>query len=174
VSGKRWFVVIGALAALASVQAIDAFARRHLVLINRSPSLPNWAYFVERGATPVIGDVAFFVPPKNALVAKHFGSAPAAFGKVVYAAGGDVIEHRGDQVLVHRTTDGVGRPAQLVSVRKPYSARGEVLEAGPSGRVPDGCYYMGSPHKDGFDSRYAAIGFVCDRQIVGVARRVIL
>jgi len=48
------------------------------------------------------------------------------------------------------------------------------LKAGPTGRVPDGCYYMGSPHKDGFDSRYAAIGFVCDRQIVGVSRRVIL
>lgn len=173
-AGKRWLVVFGALAAVASVQAIDAFARRHLLLINRSPSLPNWAYFVERGASPMIGDVAFFVPPRNALVQKHFGSQPSAFGKIVYAVGGDVIEHRGDLVLVHRSVSVPGSPAELVSVKKPVSANGDVLKAGPSGRVPDGCYYMGSPHKDGFDSRYAAIGFVCGRQIVGVARRVIL
>jgi len=29
---------------------------------------------------------------------------------------------------------------------------------------------MGSPHPDGFDSRYAAIGFVCAKQIVGVSK----
>lgn len=173
-SRKRWLVVLGALAALGAVQAIDAFARRHLVLINRSPSLPNWAYFVERGAKPEVGRVAFFVPPKNAVVAKHFGTEPAVFGKIVYAVGGDVIEHRGDQVFVHRSVGGSARAAQLVSRTKPVSAKGEVLVAGPAGLVPEGCYYMGSPHKDGFDSRYAAIGFVCDRQIVGVARRSVL
>jgi conjugal transfer pilin signal peptidase TrbI len=42
------------------------------------------------------------------------------------------------------------------------------LVAGPTGVIPQGCYYVGSPHKDGFDSRYAAIGYACSNKIVGV------
>ena len=68
---------------------------------------------------------------------------------------------------------GAGQRVQ-VGVLKPLSSRGEPLEAGPTGVIPEGCYYMGSPHKDGFDSRYAAIGFVCRGQIVGTATKVIL
>lgn len=173
-SGRRWGWVVGIVAAVAGVQAIDAFARGHMLLVNRSPSLPNWGYFIERGAKPSVGDVAFFVPPRNQLVTRHFGAEPTAFGKIVYAAAGDVIEHRGGQVFIHRSLNGAGNSTHLVAEMKPVSAAGERLAPGPTGPVPDGCYYMGSPHRDGFDSRYAAIGFVCDRQLVGVARKVIL
>lgn len=173
-SRKRWGFVVGIVAALAGVQAIDAFARGHMLLVNRSPSLPNWAYFIERGAKPALGDVAFFVPLKEPMVIKHFGAAPAPFGKIVYAVAGDVIEHRGRQVLIHRRVKGGGETTHVVAEIKSMSAAGEKLVPGPTGRVPEGCYYMGSPHKDGFDSRYAAIGLVCDRQLVGVARKVIL
>ena len=65
------------------------------------------------------------------------------------------------------------RKPRQVGVLKPVSARGARLEAGPTGIIPAGCYYMGSPHRDGFDSRYAAIGFVCRGEIIGTARQVI-
>lgn len=157
--------------ALAGWRALDDFAREHLFLINRSPSLPNWAYVVERGAVPARGSVSFFMPPRGKLVEAHFGKVPAAFGKIAYGLPGDRVERVGPKVFV--VPGGAGKAFQ-VGVLKPVSSRGEPLEAGPTGIIPQGCYYMGSPHKDGFDSRYAAIGFVCSRQIVGTASKVIL
>ncbi|GAO52881.1 S26 family signal peptidase [Novosphingobium sp. MD-1] len=176
-SRKRWIAGAGLVAALVLWRGVDDFARAHLFLINRSPSLPNWAYFVERGALPARGQVAFFLPPRNALVEAHFGKRPSPFGKIALGMPGDVIEHRGDDVVLIRAPSG-NDPRQgtrsVIGHMKPLSAAGEVLAPGPVGRIPEGCYYMGSAHKDGFDSRYAAIGFVCRRQIVGVARGVLL
>ena len=54
-----------------------------------------------------------------------------------------------------------------VSRLKPVSSRGEPLEPGPTGRIPEHCYYVGTEHKDGLDSRYADIGFVCSARIIG-------
>ena len=172
---RTWTFALGAVALLSAVQGLDAFAKGHMLLVNRSPSLPNWAFFIERGAAPERGQVAFFVPPENELVRRHFGETPAPFGKLVYGMPGDLVEHRAGRVLIHL---GPGAPVQAQTVDagalKPRTSKGEPLIAGPTGRIPPGCYFMGSPHKDGFDSRYAAIGFVCSRQVVGVARRVIL
>ena len=79
-------------------------------------------------------------------------------------------------VLIRATADASGRQpsSSVIGHLKPRTLTGEVLIPGPVGRIPEGCYYMGSAHKDGFDSRYAAIGFVCRRQIVGVATKVLL
>lgn len=172
---RTWTFALGAVALLAAVQGLDAFAKGHMLLVNRTPSLPNWAYFIERGATPERGQVAFFVAPRNELVRSHFGASPAPFGKLVYGMPGDLVEHRAGRVLIH-PGPGAAVEAQTVDAGalKPRTSKGEPLIAGPAGRIPPGCYFMGSPHKDGFDSRYAAIGFVCSRQLVGVARRVIL
>ncbi len=50
---------------------------------------------------------------------------------------------------------------------KPLTHDGEILIQGPVGTIPDHCIFAGTPHKDGFDSRYADIGWVCAPQIVG-------
>ena len=174
---QRWLLGAGLVAALVLWRGLDDLAHNHLFLINRSPSLPNWAYVVERGKLPARGQVAFFLPPRNALVEAHFGKTPSAFGKIALGLAGDVIAHRGDDVVLLPTvTAASGRhvASSVVGHLKPRTMQGEVLKPGPVGRIPDGCYYMGSAHKDGFDSRYAAIGFVCRRQIVGVATRVLL
>ncbi|HQK96313.1 MAG TPA: conjugal transfer protein TraF, partial [Armatimonadota bacterium] len=36
-----------------------------------------------------------------------------------------------------------------------------------------GCYFVATDHKDGFDSRYAAIGWICARSVLGVGRAVL-
>lgn len=174
---RRWLLGAGLVVALVTWRGIDDFARTHMFLINRSPSLPNWAFLVERGAVPQRGQVAFFVPPPSPLVTAHFGMKPSPFGKITLGMPGDTIAHRGDDVvLIHHIpgTAGVRDVASVIGHLKPRSAVGEILVPGPTGRIPDNCYYMGSAHKDGFDSRYAAIGFVCRRQIVGVATKVLL
>jgi conjugal transfer pilin signal peptidase TrbI len=96
--------------------------------------------------------------PATPLIKAHFGKHPAPFGKLVYGVAGDLVTREGSNVLVNG--------AHVAQV-KPLSKRGEVLRPGPLGRVPEGCFFVGSPHKDGFDSRYADIGWVCKSQIFG-------
>lgn len=94
----------------------------------------------------------------------HFGGEKQLFGKIVYGMPGDMVVHRGADVFV---------AGERVSHMKPYTKSGERLLPGPTGVIPPGCYYVGSPHKDGFDSRYAAIGYACARAIVGVGDPVL-
>lgn len=138
--------------------ALDTFHRNHALMINASDSLPNWAFYMTRGADPKRGDYISFVAPRNALVVSHFGAKPPMFAKIVYGMPGDMVTHSGGQVLIN---------GKRVGQTKPFSKRGEPLLAGPTGVIPQGCYYAGTPSKDGFDSRYAAIGFVCSAQIFG-------
>ena len=60
-----------------------------------------------------------------------------------------------------------------VVVAKRASRFGEPLALGPTGVVPQGCYFVTTAHKDGFDSRYAAIGWICARRILGVGRPIL-
>ena len=153
-------IVALALAYLATKDWRD----RHLVLINASASLPNWAFLVERGDQPQRGGYAVFAAARTPLIVAHFGKNPPPFTKIVYGVPGDMVTRADDWVSVNGT-----RIAHL----KPFSKRGERLAPGPVGRVPQGCYYLGSPHPDGFDSRYADIGWVCARQIIGNASAVL-
>jgi conjugal transfer pilin signal peptidase TrbI len=151
-------------------QSLDRFAQDHMFLVNRSQSLPNWAFFVARGHEARLGQTVFFMPPMSPLVIAHFGRDPAPFGKIVYATGGDEVIHRGSRVLVRRP----GGQWREIALMKPVSLRGEALAEGPTGVIPNGCFYLGTPHKDGFDSRYAAIGFICWQRLVGSAKVTLL
>lgn len=169
---RNSLIAVALVAGTSGWLSLDSYAQSHGFFINRSPSLPNWAYYFERGKAVKRGEVAFFAPPSNPLVHAHFGAEPPVFGKIVYGLPGDTVSHRGADVVVSWSA-GVGNEApseQLVGKLKPVSSAGEALEPGPTGIIPNGCYYMGSPHPDGFDSRYAAIGFVCAKQIVGVSK----
>lgn len=151
--------------------SVDSYASEHIFLVNRTESLPNWAFFMRRGGDAVEGDVVFFEPPKTKLVVDHFGAEPSPFGKIVYGVAGDEVRHDGEKVLVRRKGESDWR---VVGSMKAVSMRGEVLKEGPVGVVPADCFYVGTPHKDGFDSRYAAIGFVCRKQLIGIAEESLL
>ena len=146
------------------LSALSGWRDDHVFLINASDSLPNWAFLIHRGQLPGRGDYVFFEPPASALLRRHFGPKPELFGKIVYGVAGDVVAHRGAVV----TVDG-----KAVARMKPLTKAGEPLTPGAVGAIPTGCYYAGSPHRDGFDSRYAEIGFVCRRQIIGVGEPIL-
>ncbi|MCW2393567.1 S26 family signal peptidase [Sphingobium sp. B11D3A] len=152
---KAGLILIGIV--LAWSQAAD-MAESYRFLVNRTGSLPNWAFVVDSSGRPESGGTIFFVPPANALVIAHFGAGRPIFGKTVLGMPGEVVTHVGPLVYVG---------GRHVGTMKPVSKRGEPLAPGPTGVIPKGCYYAGSAHPDGFDSRYAAIGFICGGQIVG-------
>lgn len=167
-SGKpywRRLALVGGLATAAcALSGVARFGETHALMINASPSLPYWAIWLDRSATPGRGDVILFDPPTLPLVTAHFGKDPKPFGKRVAGIAGDVVTIRNRDIYVN---------GRFVARAKPKSRRGEPLALGPTGIVPAGCYFATTGHKDGFDSRYAAIGWVCKSQILGVGRPIL-
>lgn len=161
---RLWAVMGVLVSGSVALGAIGQWRDNHLFLINTTHSLPNWAFLIERNRLPKKGDYVFFDPPPSALLRQHFGPKPRLFGKIVYGVPGDLIEHDGQAVTVN------GRP---VAKMKTVSRLGEPLTPGATGRVPQGCFFAATPHKDGFDSRYAEIGFICAAQIVGTGEPVL-
>lgn len=151
-------------AAALALSTLSAFARDHALMINASPSLPYWAIWLTRGAMPQRGDIILFDPPASPLLVRHFGNEPKPFGKRVSGVPGDVVTEKGRAYFVN---------GRLVARAKPTSRLGEPLALGPTGRVPPGCYFVTTEHKDGFDSRYAAIGWICRPRILGVGRPIL-
>lgn len=148
----------------AGLAAASEFSRDHALLINASPSLPYWAIWLDRTGVPGRGDLILFDPPRSELLARHFGPRPQPFGKRVFGVAGDHVTEKNREFFVN---------GRKVAFAKTETLRGEPLALGPTGIVPKGCYFVGSPHKDGFDSRYAAIGWICTKQVLGVGRAVL-
>jgi conjugal transfer pilin signal peptidase TrbI len=161
---RLWLLFGTFVAGSVTLGAIGDWRDGHLFLINTSHSLPNWAFLIRRGQMPAKGDYVFFDPPQSALLSRHFGVRPKMFGKIVYGLPGDMVGHSGPDVTINGT-----RVARMKAVTR----LGEPLTPGATGSVPPGCYFVGTPHKDGFDSRYAEIGFVCRRQIIGTGEPVL-
>ena len=144
--------------------ALRDFAQSHALMINASPSLPHWAIWLEKDAVPTRGAIVLFAPPPSELLTAHFGERPQPFGKRVLGLPGDVVTRRGWTFAVN---------GKVVATAKPVSRKGEALELGPTGTIPAGCYYVGTDHPDSFDSRYAAIGWICANRILGVGRPIL-
>jgi conjugal transfer pilin signal peptidase TrbI len=163
-TARRLVLLAGLSAGALALTALGTFGRDHALMINVSPSLPYWALWTTRGAVPQRGDIILFVPPPSPLLEAHFGNEPKPFGKVVRGVPGDVVSRKDRAFFVN---------GRQVATAKTVSRRGEPLALGPTGTVPKGCYFVTTPHKDSFDSRYAAIGWVCKSRILGIGRPIL-
>ena len=163
-TARRLALLVGVGAGALGLTALSSFATSHALMINASPSLPYWAIWTSRTGIPQRGDIIVFTPPASPLLKKHFGTHPQPFGKIISGMPGDLVTREGRTFRVN------GRP---VATAKLTSRLGEPLALGPAGRVPDNCYFVTTPHKDGFDSRYAAIGWICRERILGTGRPIL-
>lgn len=161
---KRPLILTGLVALPFAWAPLAAFNENHALLINTSPSLPNWAFWLDKGAPIGPGSLIFFEPKPSPLLERHFGKGPHMFGKRVLGMPGDQVSHHGAEVLIN---------GQKVAVRLAKTRLGESLTAGPEGQIPRGCYYVGSDHPRGFDSRYGEVGFACRGQIIGSGRAIL-
>ena len=161
---RRPLVLTGLVALPLAWAPLDQFRQDHALLINASPSLPNWAFWLDKRTPISRGSLVFFAPPASFLIERHFGSDPQLFGKRVLGLPGDVISHSGFAVLINGKT---------VATRLHRTGLGIVLTRGPDGVIPENCYYVGTNHPRGLDSRYGEIGLICRRQIVGSGRAIL-
>jgi len=143
--------------------ALIILGRNFYLSINVSHSIPGTVFVVHKGAMPQLGDLAAFRHAggggymAGALFLKRIAGGP---GSTVIAkdAGGGFRDYFVDGRFVGRA--------------KPVSRSGEPLKPGPEGMIPPEHYYMAADHPDSFDSRYAAVGWVAQHQIVGKAYRL--
>jgi len=149
---------------VAAIGALDKWSQSHALMINATDSLPNWAFLVESGGFPKRGDYVIFHPGYDPVTRKYFGEEPEAFAKIAFGVPGDIVARERGNVMVN---------GKRVATLKPLTKRGDPLTKGPVGIVPDGCVFAATPHRDGFDSRYAHIGFVCRDRLVGTGQPIL-
>ena len=160
----RLALLAGCAATLLAWQALHRFAQPHAFMLNVSPSLPHWGLWLEPGKLPARGEIVVFMPPASALLARHFGKRPRPFAKYAVGVPGDRVTRVERRFMIN---------GRAVALAKPRTRRGEPLILGPAGVLPTGCYFAATPHPDGFDSRYAEIGWICGRQVLGTARPIL-
>lgn len=154
--GAVWVVA----AVLSLAVAGGSLAERYSFGVNETESLPNWAFITDHESRrPDRGALVDFIAPENS-----YYPAGARFVKIVYGVPGDRVEIRGRDFYV------AGR---FVGRAKERSARGDLADIGPEGIIPADHYFVGTPHVDGFDSRYAAIGWIPRSAIVGLVRPIL-
>ena len=134
------------------------FHNHYALGLNATHSLPGTLYLIERGAPPQRGEHVAF---------RWSGGGPYPAGvifiKVLAGQPGDTVTRDGATFIVAGTTLGQA---------KPTSRRGEPLEPGPTGTLPEGRYFVYAPHPDSLDSRYALTGWIAREQLIGRARAI--
>lgn len=148
----------GLIALAMAVKAGASWERSWYLTFNWTDSLPHWAYVIDETAKPTVGDYVDFWPPEN----DYYEGI--SFVKQVVAGPGDTVTCDGRRFLL----DGV-----TIAIAKEVSQVGDPLSLGPCGVVPPGHYFVTTPHKDSFDSRYGEIGYVPLARVRGVARPVL-
>jgi conjugal transfer pilin signal peptidase TrbI len=148
---RRW-----GLAYAAALAGAFWFHNHYALGLNATHSLPGTLYLIERGALPQRGENVAF---------RWAGDGPypagVTFIKVLAGQPGDTVTRDGATFVVAGTALGQA---------KPTSRRGEPLEPGPTGTLPDGRYFVYAPHPDSLDSRYALTGWIAREQFIGRAR----
>ena len=156
---KTW--VVNLLIAVGSILAVTMLILSLLspwFITNIDQSLPGWVYEIDRHAMPVRHQIAGIKVPRN-----PYYPDGAPFLKIIGGIPGDVVTRHDNTFYVN----GVA----MVEV-KTETQNGYPLTPGPTGIIPPGRYFVFTPHKDSYDSRYAEIGWITSEHILGTARRI--
>lgn len=154
-SMKRVALLLGFVAAIIGIRMLRALHDRYIFTTNQTESLEHWAFIVDRKAPVARGDFVYFAPPANPYY-RDIG-----FVKIVAGVPGDVVRRENHIFFVNH---------RRIGAAKPRSRAGEPLEPGPTGVIPSDHYFVFTPHRDSYDSRYQDIGWIGRDRIIGVAR----
>lgn len=140
---------------LATAIAAVWFVNHYTVAINLSPSLPQKIFVIDIGSPVTRGDLAAFRWRGG-----HGYDKNMIFVKEVKGIAGDTVKRNGQDFYIN---------GEYVSKAKKVSLKGEPIAPGPEGVIGANEYYVATPYKDSFDSRYAEVGWIKESEIVGRA-----
>lgn len=155
---RRWMML--AIGALVTVWLVSlALSPWYRLGINGTDSLPGVLYLVLKQQLPEApGDLVAFHPPKN-----RFYRDGMIFIKKAIGMPGDEVTREGSRFYIN---------GEYVGTAKHRSRTGDPLRPGPIGVIPDGHYFVWTPHPDSYDSRYEDIGWISKDRIIGRAVRL--
>lgn len=159
VISSRRFLGGAAAAFLLWCVGVWIFGKYYEIGANRTASMPGYYYLVLKYRLPRRGDlIAFRLPPGN-----RYYPDGMLWVKVASGVGGDFVNRDQGNYYINGLYQGYA---------KPLSLRGDPLAPGPVGLIPDGHYYVHTPHQDSYDSRYRDIGWIPLTAVVGTAYRI--
>ncbi len=151
----RWSLYAAAVFVVLGITV--SMLRPHYMLgISETPSLPETVFLIVKHELPKKGELLVFRAPKTV---KYY-PVGFRFTKIVRGVSGDRVSFEGRRVFVN---------GQYLGVAKERSQQGKPLDLGPSGIIPSGHYFVWTPHKDSYDSRYADIGWIKPDMVEGRA-----
>ncbi len=141
------------------VSAAMLFQHYFFLGFNTTYSLPQTCFLIKKGLfTPARGDYMAF---------RWGGGGPykegTYFTKIVVGLPGDEVTRKGRDFYVN---------GKYVGTAKTHTKMGDPLEAGRSGTIGEGEYYVMTPHPDSLDSRYFITGWIRKEAIIGKAYAV--
>ncbi|MDQ6959615.1 MAG: S26 family signal peptidase [Mariprofundaceae bacterium] len=157
-----WLLYGMGMIALTAVVARPFFT----VGINLDHSLPGHVFLIHRGE----------MPEKEQFVAFRFqGFEPyfpvgVTFVKILAGTPGDRV-HAGNHGCIEYRVNSQST-GTIIGCAKPEARDGRTLLLGPVGEIPRGRYAVRGTHPDSLDSRYAAVGWIRQGQIIGRAYRL--
>ncbi len=139
--------------------------------VNYTESLPDHVFVTVKGWKTGLkrGDyVAYRFPNEHPYSPFRKGDHMV---KIIVGTAGDEVRMNADRSFSIFASDDSSAFKTLgghsTGVAKTVSRTGKPLEAGPTGVIPEGSYYVYAPHKDSLDSRYAIVGWVTTDDIIG-------
>ena len=139
--------------------AVVWFGSNFKLAVNVTDSLPGKVYLIAKGVLPQARNepVAFVWHDPKRQTQYPDG---VTFLKLVGGMPGDEITHDGRLISVNEWT----------LTPKEFAKTGVKLDPNPaSGPIPPQSYFVVGMHKDSLDSRYAMVGLVYQKQVIGKA-----
>jgi conjugal transfer pilin signal peptidase TrbI len=124
------------------------------LVINQTDSLPQKVWILVLNKMPKKGDYVAFKPPLGTRIPENI-----ILHKQVLGVEGDRVTLKNRDFYIN---------GRKVATAKTHSLKGEPLALGPTGTLQKGQYYVSTPHKDSFDSRYEKMGWIDAALIIGV------
>lgn len=154
---RKAALVLWAMVAAFGLSQMGAVIGKHYQFaLNETESLPHWAFVIDRERLqPARGEYFAFVPPANPYYPAGF-----PFTKRVAGLPGDHVTISGRGYYVNGVYVGDAKPADK-------AGRPVAMAAG--GIIPTDRYFLVTPSKDSLDSRYAVIGLIERKRLVGRA-----
>ena len=144
---------------------------------NQSHSLSGRVFLIVKGTLPKekFNKVVFKSFEEMEDIRKNGSKYPTAYKSKVK----DVVGFSGDIISVKKA-NGIKHiyiNEQDYGVIKEFSLKGEklypIVEVNNSLVIPQGYYFVWTPHKDSYDSRYKSIGLIHKSQIIGRAYEIL-
>jgi conjugal transfer pilin signal peptidase TrbI len=155
---KQWLIVITGsfLCSIFFMFLGSQFAKKFgFIAFNVSGSLPDTAYKINPRIDKFQrGELLAYQLDKDQFLHS------SRIIKIIYGVAGDRVIVKGQDVYVNEN---------FIATAKKSSVQGYPLTITQERTIPKGCFFVATPHKDSYDSRYETSGLVCEDRIIGRA-----